>query len=213
MIKLAGVQKSYGAGAVLKGVDLQLPPGSFTALLGPSGCGKSTLLHIIGGLERADAGLIRVAGEAIEQMNEAALRHYRATRLGFVFQNANLLPTLTAKENVEVALMEAADAEKRATDLLTAVGLGERIHHFPDQLSGGQRQRVALARALGKRPPLILADEPTGSLDQQTGRAVLDLLAWMRREAGSTLLVVTHDAEVAARADRVLKMVDGQVLG
>lgn len=213
MIKLAGVHKSFGSAAVLRGVDLHLPTGSFTALLGPSGCGKSTLLQLIGGMERPDSGIIRVHSEQVELLRGDALRRYRATQVGFVFQNSNLLPTLTARENVEVALLDQPDAAKRAGDLLTAVGLTDRLNYFPDQLSGGQRQRVALARALARRPPVLLADEPTGSLDQKSGRAVMDLMGWLKREAGTTLLVVTHDPEVAGSADRVLRMVDGQVLG
>lgn len=217
MIKVAGVHKSYSFGnssvPVLRGVDLHLPPGSFTALLGPSGCGKSTLLHLIGGLDRPDSGIIRVGGEAVDQLDYPSLVRYRASKIGYVFQNANLLPTLTARENVEVALLGVSDGPKRAGDLLTAVGLTDRLNYFPDQLSGGQRQRVALARALARRPPVVLADEPTGNLDQKTGRAVLELMVWLRREAGTTLLVVTHDPEVAAQADRVVRMVDGQVIG
>lgn len=211
MIHASDLYKSYQTGAttlpVLRGVDLEIAAGSFTALLGPSGSGKSTLLSLIGGLEPADRGRLTVAGVEVVGLAPEALRRFRATRIGFVFQSPHLLPTLTAQENVEIA----SGDPRRAAAMLEAVGLGDRLDAWPDQLSGGERQRVALARALVHRPPLILADEPTGSLDQQTGARVLDLLGQIRH-AGATLLVVTHDPAVAARADRTIRLRDGRVV-
>jgi len=213
--RLTGVRKTYGAGDTevhaLDGVDLELAPGSFTVVLGPSGSGKTTLLNVIGGIEQATAGSIEVAGQEISGRSPVDLAGFRRDHVGFVFQFFNLVPTLTARENVEiiVELTGVGDA-RRVPDLLAEVGLADRADHFPAQLSGGQQQRVAIARALATDPDLLLADEPTGALDLTTGRQILGALLELHR-AGRTVVVVTHNASVAQIADTVVTVVDGKV--
>ncbi|HSF61140.1 MAG TPA: ABC transporter ATP-binding protein [Gaiellaceae bacterium] len=215
LVECVSVVKSYENGRIraLGGVDLEVEPGEFVAVVGPSGCGKSTLLHLIAALDRPDSGTIRVAGHDLGR--EPNLDHYRARHVGLIFQLHNLLPTLNALENVQIPMFElrigTAERRARAQRILELVELSDRERNRPPQLSGGERQRVAVARALANEPPLLLADEPTGSLDSEAGRNVLDLLGRIREERGTTLVLVTHDSDVAARADRIVRMLDGRV--
>jgi ABC-type lipoprotein export system ATPase subunit len=210
-----GLRKSYEDGRIvaLRGVDLSVEPGEFVAIMGPSGCGKSTLLNVLGGLDVPDEGSIEAGGE---DLRTADLTLYRSRRVGFVFQLHNLIPVLTASENVQVPMLGAGgpprgEREARAAGLLERMGLLPRAGARPPELSGGERQRVAVARALANEPRLVLADEPTGSLDRENGGRVLDLLARVHAERGTTLVLVTHDEAVAARAGRVVRMLDGRV--
>jgi len=198
---------------IIDHVDLAIAPREFVAVLGPSGSGKSTLLGLAAGLDRPTSGAVLLDGSPIHDLDEDALARLRRGRVGFVFQSFQLLGNLTALENVLLPLELAgqADARRRATALLAEVGLGERGHHYPSQLSGGEQQRVALARAFAVEPSLLLADEPTGNLDGTTGAMVLDLLSRLRAEQGTTLVLVTHDAEIAARADRRIHLRDGRI--
>ncbi|MBD3853548.1 MAG: ABC transporter ATP-binding protein [Acidobacteria bacterium] len=198
---------------ILDGIDLEVQRGEFVAVLGPSGSGKSTLLALMAGLDRPSAGEIRLDGERIDHLSEDRLAILRRHTIGFVFQSFQLLENLTARENVmlPMELLGRSEASTRAAELLAAVGLSERGHHYPSQLSGGEQQRVALARAFAPRPALLLADEPTGNLDGATGRVVLDLLVAMRAEEGATLVLVTHDPAVAALADRRIHLRDGRI--
>jgi ABC-type lipoprotein export system ATPase subunit len=211
-----GLEKTYEQGQVraLDGLDLVLERGEFVSVIGPSGSGKSTLLHMLGGLDRPDAGRIVIDGGDIAR--EPRLDRIRARSIGFVFQLHNLIPTLTAAENVELPLyalkVRASERRARASELLDAVGLTERAKHLPNQLSGGQRQRVAIARALVNRPRLVLLDEPTGDLDQATGQHVLDLLKGLRTERELTLVLVTHDPNIAAAAERTIRILDGRIV-
>jgi len=200
---------------VLDGVSLDVARGETVAVAGPSGSGKSTLLGLLAGLDTPTAGTITVAGVEVTRLGEAALARFRRDTLGYVFQSYHLIPTLTAAENVGVPLDLAgsAGAASRAAELLAGVGLAERAHHYPAQLSGGEQQRVALARAMALDPPLLLADEPTGNLDSATGAVIVDLLFALNRERGTTLLLVTHDAALAERADRVVSLRDGRIVG
>ncbi len=199
---------------VLDHVDLVIEAGAFVAILGPSGSGKSTLLGLLAGLDRATEGSVLFEGSALERLDEDQLALLRRRRVGFVFQDFQLLPDLTALENVllPLELSRHADAPARATELLREVGLAERAHHYPSQLSGGEQQRVALARAFSTRPAVLLADEPTGNLDGATGRAALDLLVALREQQGTTLVLVTHDTRVAERADRRIHLADGRIV-
>ncbi len=201
--------------AALSDVELTVPPGEFTALVGPSGSGKSTLLNLIGGLDRPSGGEIRVGGLSLETASELELVRHRRERVGFIFQSFNLLPTLNALENVEAPLMLAEVPRRarreRAAALLESVGLAPRTLHRPNELSGGEKQRVAIARALANHPSLLLADEPTGNLDSIAGGAVLDLLCGLVKARGLTMVMVTHDPEVAARANRIIHLRDGTV--
>jgi len=216
-LELRNVSKRLRSGErellVVDAVSLAVAPGEFVAVLGPSGSGKSTLLGLAAGLDRPSSGEVLLDGKPIHDLSEDALARLRRGRVGFVFQSFQLLGNLTALENVllPVELAGVGDAERRARALMAAVGLAERGHHYPSQLSGGEQQRVALARAFAIEPALLLADEPTGNLDGATGAIVLDLLAGLRREHGSTLVLVTHDPEVAARADRRVHLRDGRV--
>ncbi len=198
---------------VLRGIDLTVPQGQTLALLGPSGSGKSSLMAVLTGLERASGGSLIVAGADFAAMNEDALAAARRGRIGVVLQAFHLLPTMTALENVMTPLELAgiSDARAVAAAELTAVGLGHRLGHYPAQLSGGEQQRVAIARALAARPPLVFGDEPTGNLDAATGAGIVDLLFARRAEAGSTLIIITHDAELAARCERVVTLADGRI--
>ncbi len=219
MISLSGVSHAYrmGRGAVraLDRVALSVPSGSMTALLGPSGSGKSTLLHLIGGIERCQAGEIVVDDWTVSSLGPADLARYRRAHVGFVFQAFHLLPTLTAVENVEVPLVLAgqapAERRRRALALLEHVGLTERAGHRPDQLSGGEQQRVAVARALVHGPRLLLADEPTGNLDSETGARIVELLLASQREQGCTVVIATHNETLAERADQRIRLRDGRI--
>ncbi|HEC63025.1 MAG TPA: ABC transporter ATP-binding protein [Candidatus Acetothermia bacterium] len=220
LVTLAGVTKVYRLGQVevpaLRGVDLSLEEGDSLALMGPSGSGKSTLLHIMGLLDRPTAGQVLWQGEDTSRLRPGRLAELRGRAIGFVFQTFNLIPTLSAQDNVELPLLfrgvKRKERRGRAQELLEQVGLGQRRGHRPAQLSGGERQRVAIARALAADPQLILADEPTGNLDSVSGREILELLAGLN-EAGKTLVLVTHDPEAAGIARRVLRMRDGRILG
>lgn len=198
---------------ILRGIVLAVPQGQTLALLGPSGSGKSSLMAVLSGLERASGGKLNVADQNFAELDEDALAAARRGRIGIVLQAFHLLPTMTALENVmtpmELAGMD--DARSRAEAELTAVGLGHRLHHYPSQLSGGEQQRVAIARALAPRPALVFADEPTGNLDAATGAGIVDLLFARRTEAGATLVIITHDAGLAERCERVVTLADGRI--
>ncbi len=198
---------------ILKGIDIAVPQGQALALLGPSGSGKSSLMAVLSGLERASSGTLSVAGENFAAMDEDALALARRGRIGIVLQAFHLLPTMTALENVATPMELAGmpDATARARAELEAVGLGHRLTHYPSQLSGGEQQRVAIARAIAPRPALVFADEPTGNLDAATGQAIIDLLFARRAEMGASLIIVTHDADLAARCERVITLADGRV--
>jgi putative ABC transport system ATP-binding protein len=198
---------------ILDSVDLTVEPGEFIAVLGPSGSGKSTLLALMAGLDRPTSGEVRIDGVPIHALSEDDLALLRRRKIGFVFQSFQLLGNLTARENVllPIELLGRADPLARADELLAAVGLADRGHHYPSQLSGGEQQRVALARAFASRPSILLADEPTGNLDGATGRRILELLAELRRNERTTLVLVTHDPAVAALADRLVHLRDGRV--
>jgi putative ABC transport system ATP-binding protein len=214
-IELENVDLSLGRGAarvhILKGISLAVERGEAIGLVGPSGSGKSTLLMIMAGLERPDSGTVRVDGEDLGPLDEDALARFRGRRIGIVFQSFHLLPSMTALENVAVPLelAGAPDAFDRAAAELRNVGLGERLSHYPAQLSGGEQQRVALARALAPDPAILVADEPTGNLDEATGRQIVDLLFAMKRERGGTLILVTHDPALAQRCDRMVTLRSG----
>lgn len=211
-----GLELRSAAGMVniLKGVSLQVTQGERVGLVGPSGSGKSSLMMLIGGLERPTRGRIQVAGQDLGQLDEDGLARFRRDSVGIVFQNFHLVPTMTALENVALPAEFAGrdDAFDRAAEGLRAVGLGHRIEHYPGQLSGGEQQRVALARALVVQPRLVLADEPTGNLDGETGRHVIALLFDLARRHGTTLILITHDNGLAERCDRVIRLADGQIV-
>ena len=198
---------------ILKGIDLAVPAGQTLALLGPSGSGKSSLMAVLTGLERATSGRLTVAGADFSDMDEDALAMARRGRIGIVLQAFHLLPTMTAQENVATPMELSGDATAwdRAAQELQAVGLGHRLTHYPAQLSGGEQQRVAIARAIAPRPPLIFADEPTGNLDAATGETIVEALFARRAETGATLVIITHDASLAERCDRVVTLADGLV--
>jgi putative ABC transport system ATP-binding protein len=216
LIAAHGVRKSFEDDRIvaLAGMNLDVDAGEFVAIVGPSGCGKSTLLHLLAALDEPDAGSIRVAEHDLGDRRE--LTHYRARHVGMVFQLHNLLPSLTASENVQLPMFElglgARARRERADRLLALVGLAGREGSRPPQLSGGERQRVAIARALANEPPILLADEPTGSLDSEAGHLVLELLDAIRRSRSLTLVLVTHDQAVASRADRIVHMLDGRAV-
>jgi putative ABC transport system ATP-binding protein len=201
---------------ILKGIDFEVPTGQFLAIMGASGSGKSTLLGLLAGLDTASGGRILIDGNDITTLAEDELAQLRGRKIGFVFQSYQLIPTLTAEENVllpaELTGGGGSDDVRRACELLTRVGLGDRLDHYPVQLSGGEQQRVALARAFMTKPPLLLADEPTGNLDSVNGRQVLELLLELNRREGTTLVLVTHDRELASYADRVITLRDGLVV-
>ncbi|MGR3755977.1 MAG: ABC transporter ATP-binding protein [Tranquillimonas sp.] len=198
---------------ILKGITLRVEQGETVGLVGPSGSGKSSLLMLMGGLERATGGEVRVLGQDFTAMDEDALARFRRDHMGVVFQSFHLIPTMTALENVATPLELAGlpDAAERAARELEAVGLGHRAGHYPAQLSGGEQQRVALARAAAPRPGILLADEPTGNLDSATGQAIVDLLFGLHDRHGATLILVTHDPDLAARCDRVVHLEDGRI--
>ena len=208
------VPSAAGPVNILRGIDLDIAPGEAVGIIGPSGSGKTSLLMVLAGLERATSGSILLAGHAVTAMNEDALARLRRETVGIVFQAFHLIPTMTALENVSVPLELAGvrDAAARAARALDAVGLAHRLTHLPGQLSGGEQQRVALARAFAPRPRLLLADEPTGNLDQATGDTVMDLLFRLRAETGTTLMLITHDPHLAARCTRRVHLADGRVV-
>jgi putative ABC transport system ATP-binding protein len=216
-ISLQNVNLSLGRGAarvhILKDVDLHIGRGEAIGMVGPSGSGKSTLLMVMAGLERADSGTIVVAGQDLTRLDEDALARFRGGNVGIVFQSFHLIPTMTAIENVAVPLelAGAAEAYARAENELAIVGLKNRLHHYPAQLSGGEQQRVALARALAPNPSILVADEPTGNLDENTGKQVIELLFAGHRTRGTTLVLVTHDPGLAARCDRVIRLRSGRI--
>jgi putative ABC transport system ATP-binding protein len=216
IVVMRGVVKTFEDGRVraLDGVDLDIRAGECVAIVGPSGCGKSTLLHLIAALDRADEGTIIVNGEDLA--TEKNLSRHRAREVGLVFQLDNLLPTLSASENVQVPMFEiglnARQRRERARELMELVGIADKASNRPTELSGGERQRVAIARALANQPVIMLADEPTGRLDSVSGRHILDLLDDLRRERGLTVIMVTHDMSVAARAGRIIRMLDGRIV-
>ena len=217
IIETRDLIKLYGDGAqvrALDGVSLAIEAGEFVSVMGPSGSGKSTLLNMLGALDRPTSGQVLIEGQDLNEVKD--LDRFRARTVGFVFQLHNLIPTLTARENIEVPMrgqpIGARARHKRAIELLDLVGLAERINHLPNQLSGGERQRVAIARSLANRPRLILADEPTGNLDSQSGAEVIALMRRLNHELGTTVIVVTHDEAVARQTDRILVMQDGQIV-
>jgi putative ABC transport system ATP-binding protein len=218
MIEVRGLKKSIRNGnrtvEILKGIDLSVPQGQFLAIMGASGSGKSTLLGLLAGLDAPTEGAVLVDGTDISQLPEDKLAQVRGKKIGFVFQSYQLIPTLTALENVLLPyeLNANGDGKRRATALLETVGLADRLHHYPVQLSGGEQQRVALARAFVVEPPIVLADEPTGNLDSSNGQHVLDLLTERQREANTTLVLVTHDRQIADRADRRIFLRDGRIV-
>ncbi len=220
MVRAVNAQKVYNSGAVqvhaLRGVSLEIPRGEMVAIMGPSGCGKTTLLNCFSGLDDLTSGDVLIEGVSLASMDDDAKSRYRSRRMGFVFQSYNLLPVLTTVENVELPLLvaraPASEARERAKALLKAVELEGWEDHKPAQLSAGQQQRVAIARALVNDPAIVWADEPTGNLDSETSAQIMDLLVRLNREQGQTLVLVTHDAAVSARANRILKMRNGQII-
>jgi putative ABC transport system ATP-binding protein len=214
LFAVADLAKRYvtPAGVIdaLVGIDLTLAAGELVVLLGPSGSGKSTLLNILGGLDRPSAGCVRFKGRELTGLDDAALTRYRRDHVGFVFQFYNLIPSLDAVENVAL-VTEIARAPMAPEDALGLVGMAARLHHFPAELSGGEQQRVAIARAIAKRPEVLLCDEPTGALDSHTGVRVLEAIRHVNREVGSTTAVITHNAAIAAMADRVIELGDGRI--
>lgn len=218
MIEVRGLKKSIRNGTrvveILRGIDLVIPQGQFVAIMGASGSGKSTLLGLLAGLDSPSEGEVLLDGVEISQLAEDKLAGVRGSKIGFVFQSYQLIPTLTAFENVLLPheLNARGDGKAKAASLLTAVGLSDRMHHYPVQLSGGEQQRVALARAFVLEPPIVLADEPTGNLDSVNGEHVLELLTGRQRESNTTLVMVTHDPQIAGRADRRIHLKDGLVV-
>jgi len=221
MYELSGVTKTYRKGSsrvtAIADLNLTIPSGQMVAIQGPTGGGKSTLLQLLGALERPDAGTVRLAGDDLARLSDGRLAGVRANAIGFVFQGYNLIPTLTARENVETALVPLGvpthERRQRADAALAQVGLADRADHQPGELSGGQQQRVAIARALVKEPTVLLADEPTGNLDETTRDEVMEILEALWRDRGLTLIIVTHDSAVAKRAERQLRLAGGKVSG
>jgi putative ABC transport system ATP-binding protein len=217
MIRLESVSKIVQSGpeklTILHPLDLEVPKGQFLSIMGPSGSGKSTLLGLVAGLDAPTSGRVVVDGEDLTALGEDELARLRGAKIGFVFQFFHLLPSLTALENVLVPMEIAgiAGAEARSRELLREVGLSERTHHYPSQLSGGEQQRVALARALANEPPILLADEPTGNLDAENGRHIVEILLGIHEQRGTTIVLATHDQELAARADRILVLKGGRI--
>ncbi|HEX5387468.1 MAG TPA: ABC transporter ATP-binding protein [Gemmatimonadales bacterium] len=220
MLKCESLTQTYRSGGreltVLKDISFTVEPGAFVAIVGPSGSGKTTLLGLLAGLDRPAAGAAWLDGIELGALDEDARARLRGERVGFVFQSFQLIPTLTARENVQVPLELRGDggagARARADELLGRVGLADRGHHYPAQLSGGEQQRVALARAFANRPRILFADEPTGNLDAGTGAAIIELMVELNRDLGTTLVLVTHDQELAARAGHVLRLADGRLV-
>jgi ABC-type lipoprotein export system ATPase subunit len=221
MVEARGVEKEYAAGGVrvhaLRGVHLSIPRGEIVAVMGPSGCGKTTLLNCLSGLDEFDGGEVLIGGEYISGMSDRRRTRFRAERMGFIFQTYNLIPVLSAVENVELPLLVAGirpkEAHRRATAALEMVGVPEQAGKRPNEMSGGQQQRVTVARSLVNDPAIVWADEPTGALDSETSGEIVDLLVRLNREQGHTFVLVTHDASVAARAHRTIRMRDGLIEG
>jgi putative ABC transport system ATP-binding protein len=219
VIEIDGITKVYHMGTVevhaLRGVSMRIAPGEMLAIMGPSGSGKSTLMNILGCLDQPTSGTYLLDGEDVSTLDDDALALIRNQKVGFVFQNFNLLPRTSALENVELPLIYAGlpprERHRRAKAMLEAVGLGQRLHHLPNELSGGQQQRVAIARALVNEPSIILADEPTGNLDSRSGQEVMGILQRLNRERGITVILVTHDPRIAGYADRILHIFDGLI--
>jgi putative ABC transport system ATP-binding protein len=217
-VELSGVNIHLGRGAarvhVLRDIDLAISSGEAVGLVGPSGSGKSTLLMVLAGLERPDSGSVLVEGQDLAGLSEDRLASFRGARIGIVFQSFHLIPTMTALENVAIPLelQGASDAFERAAQELAAVGLAERATHYPAQLSGGEQQRIALARAIAADPAILVADEPTGNLDETTGNAIIDLIFDLKQARGTTLVLVTHDPVLAARCDRTVRMRSGRII-
>ena len=216
VFRARGLTKIYRMGEAevhaLRGVDLEIRAGEFIVLLGPSGSGKSTLLNILGGLDTPTAGDVRFLEHQLTGASEAELKRYRREHVGFVFQFYNLIPSLTTRENVALVTDIAVNPMSPA-EALAWVGLGERLDHFPSQLSGGEQQRVAIARAIAKRPQVLLCDEPTGALDYETGKLVLEVIAKINAELGTTAMIITHNAAISGMADRVLRLGNGRIVG
>ena len=218
MLEARQLTKEYQSGghrlSVLRDVSFTVPDGAFVAIVGPSGSGKTTLLGLLAGLDIATRGTVLLDGDDLSRLSEDKRAQLRGAKVGFVFQSFQLIPTLTALENVQVPLELRGDdgAPARARDLLSRVGLGDRVHHFPNQLSGGEQQRVAIARAFSNSPRLLFADEPTGNLDSDTGAHIVELLETLNREAGTTIILVTHDLALAHRAQRIIRLADGVVV-
>ena len=219
MVEARGVEKTYAASGApvraLKGVDLSIPRGEMVAVVGPSGCGKTTLLNGLSGLDEFDGGEVLIGGESISGMSDRKRTHFRAEKMGFVFQTYNLIPVLSATENVELPLLVAGarpkEARGKALSALRMVGIPEQANKRPNEMSGGQQQRVAVARSLVNDPAIVWADEPTGALDSETSKGIMDLLVGLNREKGNTFVLVTHDASVASRAHRIIRMRDGSI--
>ena len=217
MLRCESLTRTFLSGGhelpVLKSITLDVPDGSFVAILGPSGSGKSTLLGLLAGLDRPTTGRVWLDNVELGSLSEDERARLRGQKVGFVFQSFQLIPTLTARENIQVPLeLRGLEAQKRADELLGRVGLTGRGHHYPAQLSGGEQQRVALARAFSHRPRVLFADEPTGNLDAATGQRVIELMSELNREVGTTLVLVTHDQSLAARAGRIVRLHDGALL-
>lgn len=216
LIEVRDVQRSFDEGRVqaLRGVDFKIRDGEFLAIVGPSGSGKSSLLQILGALDEPSEGEVLFRGTSVAEIHD--ISRFRAENIGFVFQSFHLIPTLTAIENVQIPMFEMpwspVERARRATELLKSVGLGERMHHLPRKMSGGERQRVAVARSLANEPKLLLADEPTGNLDSANAQRIMELLQSVHQQRGMTLIVVTHDPNVANFADRILRVLDGRVV-
>ena len=217
MLRCESLTKTYSSGGrdltVVKNISFRLEPGGFLAIVGPSGSGKTTLLGLLAGLDRPTSGTVTLDGDALDQLGEDARARIRGEKVGFVFQSFQLIPTLTALENVQVPLeLRGIDARGRAAELLERVGLGGRGHHYPAQLSGGEQQRVALARAFSNQPKVLFADEPTGNLDARTGATVVELMGELNRDSGTTIVLVTHDPDLASRARRTIRLADGAIV-
>jgi len=217
MLRCASLSKTYRSGdrrlTVLNDITFAVEPGGFAAIVGPSGSGKTTLLGLLAGLDRPTTGTVHLDGAELGALDEDALARMRGEKIGFVFQAFQLIPTLTARENVQVPLeLRGEDASARASELLARVGLADRQDHYPAQLSGGEQQRVALARAFSVRPKVLFADEPTGNLDARTGAGIIDLMVELNRDLGTTLVLVTHDLDLAGRARRTIRLADGRVV-
>jgi putative ABC transport system ATP-binding protein len=217
MLRCSALTKTYRSGGreltVLNDISFAVEPGGFVAVVGPSGSGKTTLLGLLAGLDRPTSGTVHLDGADLTALDGDALARLRGGKIGFVFQSFQLIPTLTARENVQVPLeLRGEAAAERATELLERVGLADRGHHYPAQLSGGEQQRVALARAFSTRPKVLFADEPTGNLDVRTGAGIIDLMTELNRDGGTTLVLVTHDLDLAARARRTIRLADGRIV-
>jgi len=218
ILKITGLEKTYNSGSkeltVLKNINFKIQKGETFSIIGPSGSGKTTLLGLCAGLDEPSAGQVELCGQNLSDLNEDQRAQLRNKEVGFIFQNFQLLPTLTAQENVSVPLelQGNTEAEAKSKALLKKVGLGSRLDHYPSQLSGGEQQRVALARAFSNAPSILFADEPTGNLDEDTGNKVIDLLFELNREAGTTLVIISHDLELARKTQHILRLKGGQIL-